>query len=171
MSDLLDKVKDKAKDVKDAVVDNTKDVVDAAKDSFNTTSSTSSSSVAYFHTPKSNDASSLESTYEGKKEGSNSSIEVKSVESPLTEHTESEQKVFSTNIKDSQSIKTANYDSTVFTNQQQFDKQQQQEDHKEYNEYFDPITTSIKLWQNYYSSWMNFYTRLLESFNRTTRNI
>ena len=34
MVDIIDKAKEKAKDIKDTVVDNTKDVVDAAKESF-----------------------------------------------------------------------------------------------------------------------------------------
>jgi hypothetical protein len=88
----------------------------------------------------------------------------------LTERNESEQKVFSTNIKEKDSIKNANYDSAV-TRNMLTDNQQQQYDYKENNEYFDPFTLSIKLWQNYYTEWMNFYTGILESFNRTIRNI
>ena len=65
MVDIIDKAKEKAKDIKDTVVDNTKDVVDAAKESFDTP--TISSSNAYFHGP--------ESKYE--EDNSNSSIEIK----------------------------------------------------------------------------------------------
>ncbi len=47
MVHIIDKAKEKAKDIKDTVVDNTKDVVDATKESFSapTRSSSSSSST------------------------------------------------------------------------------------------------------------------------------
>ena len=91
------------------------------------------------------------------------------MDSPLTEHTESEQKIFSTNIKENDSIKNTNYDSAVIRNLQ-IDKQEQYDD-KQNNEFFNPFILNMKLWQNYYTTWMNFYTGVLESFNRTIRNI
>src|SRR4051794_15625242 len=92
MVDIIGKAKEKAKDIKNTVVDNTKDVVDAAKESFDTptiSSSSSSSSV----------------TYVPNSEKNNSDIEIEKVDSPLTEYTGSEQKIFSTNIKENDSIK------------------------------------------------------------------
>ena len=41
MGDIIDKVKEKAKDVKDAVVDTTKDVADKAKDTVEQTENAS----------------------------------------------------------------------------------------------------------------------------------
>src|SRR3954464_14578085 len=98
MVDIIGKAKEKAKDIKNTVVDNTKDVVDAAKESFDTPtiSSSSSSSVTYVPNPGKN----------------NSDIEIEKVDSPLTEHTESEQKIFSTNTKENDSIKNTVVDNT-----------------------------------------------------------
>ncbi len=45
MGEIIDKVKDKAKDVKDAVVDTTKGVADKAKDTVESSTQTSSSST------------------------------------------------------------------------------------------------------------------------------
>ena len=167
MSDILDKVKEKAKDVKDAVVDNTKDVIGATKESFSSSSSSSITPNPAFISPS--------VTYGPNTEENNSDIEVKKVDSPLIEHSESEQKVFSTYIKDNELVKTTtntipSFDSAVNKNQQNH-KQQQQYDYKVNNEFFNPFMLGIKLWQNYYKTWMNFYTGVLESFNRTTRNI
>lgn len=170
MSDIIEKVKDKTKNVKDKVVDDTKEVIDAAKESFRTPSYPSSSASI---TSNPTFTTSSSATYVPNSKKSNSDIDNTKVDSLLTEHSESEQKIFSTNIKESDTSKKTNYDSVVIENLQT-DKQKQQQQHddyKEYNEYFDPITTSIKLWQNYYFTWMNFYMGLLESFNRTTRNI
>ena len=157
MVDIIGKAKEKAKDIKNTVVDNTKDVVDAAKESFDTPTISSSSS------------SSSSVTYVPNSEKNNSDVEIEKVDSPLTEHTESEQKTFSTNIKKIDSIKNTNYDSAVIRNLQ-IDNQQQY-DNKQNNEFFNPFIISMKLWQNYYTMWMNFYTGVLESFNRTIRNI
>jgi hypothetical protein len=165
MVDIIDKTKEKAKDIKDTVVDNTKDVVDAAKESFSAPTQSSSSSI----TPNPTFTSSSSVTYIPNPEKNNSDIEIEKVDSPLTEHTESEQKIFSTNIKENDSIKNTNYDSAVIRNIQ-IDKQEQY-DHKQNNEFFNPFILNMKLWQNYYTMWMNFYTSVFESFNRTTRNI
>lgn len=155
MVDIIGKAKEKAKDIKNTVVDNTKDVVDAAKESFDTPtiSSSSSSSVTYVPNPGKN----------------NSDIEIEKVDSPLTEHTESEQKIFSTNTKENDLIKNTNYDSAVIRNLQ-IDKQEQY-DNKQNIEFSNPFILNMKLWQNYYTMWMNFYSGILESINRTIRNI
>ena len=168
MVDIIDKAKEKAKDIKDTVVDNTKDVVDAAKESFSAPTQSSSSSSSTI-TPNPTFTSSSSVTYVPNPEKNNSDIEIEKVDSPLTEHTESEQKIFSTNIKENDSIKNTNYDSAVIRNLQ-IDKQEQY-DNKQNNEFFNPFILSMKLWQNYYTMWMNFYTGVLESFNRTIRNI
>ena len=168
MVDIIDKAKEKAKDIKDTVVDNTKDVVDAAKESFSApTISSSSSSTSITPNPTFTSSSSV--TYVPNPEKNNSDIEIKKEDSPLTEHTESEQKIFSTNIKENDSIKNTNYDSAVIRNLQ-IDKQEQYDDKKN-TEFFNPFILNMKLWQNYYKTWMNFYTGMLESFNRTIRNI
>ena len=165
MSDIIEKVKEKANDVKDKVINNTKDVIGATKESFS--SSPSITPNPAFISPS--------VTYGPNTEENNSEIEVKKVDSPLIEHSESEQKVFSTNIKDNELIKTTtntipSFDSAVTKNKQNH-KQQQQHGYEENNEFFNPFMLGIKLWQNYYDTWMNFYTGVLESFNRTTRNI
>jgi hypothetical protein len=166
MSDIIEKVKEKTKDVKDKVIDNTKDVIGAAKESFSAQSESSSSI-----TPSPTFTSSSSVTYVPNPEKNNSEIGSKKVDSPLIQHSESEQKIFSTNIKENNEIRNTNYDSVV-TGNLQIDKQKKQQyEYNQNNEYFDPITISIKLWQNYYITWMNFYTGLLESFNRTSRNI
>ena len=169
MVDIIDKAKEKAKDIKDTVVDNTKDVVDAAKESFSTPTQSSSSSSSSI-TPNPTFTSSSSVTYAPNPEKNNSDVETEKVDSPLTEHTESEQKIFSTNIKENDSIKNTNYDSAVIRNLQ-IDKQEHQYDDKQNNEFFNPFILNMKLWQNYYKTWMNFYTGMLESFNRTIRNI
>jgi len=168
MVDIIDKAKEKAKDIKDTVVDNTKDVVDAAKESFSTPTQSSSSSSSSI-TPNPTFTSSSSVTYVPNPEKNNSDIENEKEGSPLTEHTESEQKIFSTNIKENDSIKNTNYDSAVIRNLQ-IDKQEQYDDKKN-TEFFNPFILNMKLWQNYYKTWMNFYTGMLESFNRTIRNI
>ncbi len=71
MADIIDKVKEKAKDVKDKVVDTTKDVVDAAKYSVSTTPPPSTSISHSYST-------------ERKYEESNPSIEIKKIDTPLT---------------------------------------------------------------------------------------
>ncbi len=161
MSDIIDKVKEKVKDVKDKVIDNTKDVIEAAKDSFDTPST--SSSIAYFH--------GTESKYEG--DSSNSSIEIKNTDSPLTEHRERETMLLE-NTKHNGLINTSTTTNTTSNNiesRNQIDKQQQQYGYKENTEFFNPFILSMKLWQNYYTTWMNFYIGSIESFNRTIRNI
>jgi hypothetical protein len=163
MSDIIEKVKEKAKDVKDKVVDNTKDIMNATKESFSASPSSSiipnpnftSSSVTYVSNPEKN----------------NSDTEGKKIDSALLEHSESEQKIFSTNIKEKDSIKNTNYDSEIIKNQQIDNPHQHQYDYKENNELFNPFIFGIQLWQNYYTLWINFYTEILESFNRTIRNI
>jgi hypothetical protein len=167
MVDIIDKAKEKAKDIKDTVADNTKDVIDAAKESFSAPTQSSSSSSTITPNPTFTSSSSV--IYVPNTEESNSDIEIEKVDSPLTEHTESEQKIFSTNIKENDSIKNTNYDSTVIRNLQ-IDKQEQYDD-KQNNEFFNPFILNMKLWQNYYITWMNFYIGALESFNRTIRNI
>jgi hypothetical protein len=168
MVDIIGKAKEKAKDIKNTVVDNTKDVVDAAKESFDTpTISSSSSSTSITPNPTFTSSSSV--TYVPNPEKNNSNIEIEKVDSPLTEHTESEQKIFSTNTKENDSIKNTNYDSAVIRNLQ-IDKQEQY-DNKQNIEFSNPFILNMKLWQNYYTMWMNFYTGILESINRTIRNI
>jgi hypothetical protein len=169
MVDIIGKAKEKAKDIKNTVVDNTKDVVDAAKESFSAPTISSSSSSSSSITPNPTFTSSSSVTYVPNSEKNNSDIEIEKVDSPLTEYTGSEQKIFSTNIKENDSIKNTNYDSAVIRNLQ-IDKQDQY-DEKQNNEFFNPFILNMKLWQNYYITWMNFYTGLLESFNRTIRNI
>ena len=168
MVDIINKAKEKAKDIKDTVVDNTKDVVDAAKESFSTSTQSSSSSSSSI-TPNPTFTSSSSVTYVPNPEKNNSDIEIEKEDSSLTEHTESEQKIFSTNIKENDSIKNTNYDSAVIRNLQ-IDKQERYDDKKN-TEFFNPFILNMKLWQNYYKTWMNFYTGMLESFNRTIRNI
>jgi len=167
MSDIIEEVKEKAKNVKDKVIDNTKDVVEVTKESSNAPSSQSSSispnptfissSVTYVPNPEKN----------------NSDIEIEKVDSPLTEHRVSEQKIFSTDMmQENSSIKTTNtasFDSEVPKNQQ-IDKLQQY-DYKENNEFFNPFLVVMRIWQNYYTSWMNFYSEALKSFDRSIRNI
>ena len=166
MSGIIDKVKEKAKDVKDKVVDNTKDVADAAKDSFS--APTTSSSIAYFHSP--------ESKYEGK-ENSNSAVEIKNADSPLMEDREREI-MFSKNTKEDGLINTSTTStSNIMTTANQINKQQQQQQQQQYgykenNEFFNPFALSIKLWQNYHNIWINSYIEILKSFNRTiSRNV
>ena len=168
MVDIIDKAKEKAKDIKDTVVDNTKDVVDAAKESFSAPTQSSSSSSSTI-TPNPTFTSSSSVTYVPNLEKNNSDIEIEKVDSPLTEHTEIEQKIFSTNIKENDSIRNTNYDSAVIRNLQ-IDKQERYDD-KQNNEFSNPFILNMKLWQNYYTMWMNFYSSIFESINRTIRNI
>src|SRR5215210_7897891 len=142
MSDIIEEVKEKAKNVKDKVIDNTKDVVEVTKESSNAPSSQSSSispnptfissSVTYVPNPEKN----------------NSDIEINKVDLPLTEHRVSEQKkIFSTNMQENESIKitnTTSFDAKV-TKNQQIDKQQC--DYKEnYEFFFNPFIACLKLW-------------------------
>ena len=167
MSDIVEKVKEKTKDVKDKVLENTKDIIDATKESFSPPSQ-SSSTIS----PNPTFTSTSSVTYVPNPEENNSNIDNKKITSSVTEHNENEQKIFSTNMKEKDSIKNTNNDSTVISDLQINDQQQQQKYvYKENNEHFDLFTISIKLWQNYYITWMNFYTGVWESFNRTIRNI
>ena len=167
MPDIIEKVKEKTKDVKDKVVENTKDLIDATKESFSPPSQ-SSSTIS----PNPTFTSSSSVTYVPNPDENNSDIDNKKLNSLLTERNDSEQKIFSTNMEEKDSIKNTNYDSSVIGNLQ-IDNQQHHQKYlyKENNEYFDLFTLSIKLWQNYYITWMNFYTGVLESFNRTITNI
>jgi hypothetical protein len=75
MSEIIDKVKEKAKDVKDKVSDTTKDVVDKTKDTMSPSTSTDSKSY---------------SNQERKYEEGGSGTEIGRKDNPLTEYRENE---------------------------------------------------------------------------------
>ena len=173
MVDIVDIVKEKAKDIKDAIADTTKDVVDATKESFSVpvqSSSSSSSSSSTYITPNPTFTSSS-ITYVPDIEKDNSDIKKSNNVDPLLiGYSENEKKVLSTNIKESNTIQKTKYDSPIVKNLYR-DRQQQQYEYKQNDVIFEPFIQSMKLWQDYYIIWMNLYTGMLESFNRTIRNI
>src|ERR687885_823890 len=106
MVDIIDKVKEKAKDIKDAIADTTKDVVDATKESFSVPvqSSSSSSSSSTYITPNPTFTSSS-ITYVPDIEKDNSDIKKSNNVDPLLiGYSENEKKVLSTNIKENNTI-------------------------------------------------------------------
>ena len=168
MVDIIDKVKEKAKDIKDAIADTTKDVVDATKESFSVPIQSSSPS-SYIAPNPTFTSSSI--TYVPDIEKDNSDIKKSNNVDPLLiGYSENEKKVLSTNIKESNTIQKTKYDSPIVKNLYR-DRQQQQYEYKQNNEFFNPIIQNMKFWQDYYITWMNFYIGILESFNRTIRNI
>ena len=81
MGEIIDKVKDKAKDVKDAVVDTTKGAGEKTKDTL-TPSSSSSSSSSYSDSPSSNQ--------DGRYEEGGPGTEAGRKDDPLTEYRDKE---------------------------------------------------------------------------------
>jgi len=96
MVEIIDKVKDKAKDVKDKVVDNTKDVVSATKDSF------SPPLIDYSYTS------------ERKYKEIDPSIEIKKTDPYITKY--GEESTIAANIKENQSA-TSDVSRTKFDSQ------------------------------------------------------
>jgi hypothetical protein len=148
MSDIIEKVKEKAKESFSTPT--------SQSSSINPNTTFMSSSVTYVPNPEKN----------------NSDIEIEKVDSPLTEHIVSEQKIFSTNImQENSSIKitnTTSFDSEV-TKNQQIDNRQHY-NYKENDEFSNPFIVGLKLWQNHYTMWMNFYSETLNNAERMTRN-
>ncbi len=105
MIGIMDKVKEKTitKDIKDAIADNAKDVVDTTKGSISLPIQTSSFSSSYFTPNPTFTSSSI--TYVPNIEKDNSDIKSKNVDSLLIGQSENEQKTFSTNIKENNTIK------------------------------------------------------------------
>jgi|tagenome__1003787_1003787.scaffolds.fasta_scaffold20862499_2 hypothetical protein len=133
------------------------------KESISAPTQSSSSTI----TPKPTFRSSTSITYVSNTEENNLAIKAKKVNSPLIEHSESEQKILSTNIKDNELIKTttntiSTFDSEITKNQQNDNQQQQQYDYKENNEFFNPFILNMKLWQNYYNS-CEFLFRIIKA--------
>jgi hypothetical protein len=148
MSDIREEVKEKAKE--------SFSVPSSQSSSINPNPTFISSSVTYVPNPEKN----------------NSDIEIEKVDSSLTEHIVSEQKIFSTNMmQENNSIKitnTTSFDSEV-TKNQQIDNRQQY-NYKEKDKLFNPFIVGLKLWQNHYTMWMNFYSETLKNAERMTRN-
>jgi hypothetical protein len=102
VSDIIEEIKEKSKDVKDKVIDNTKDVVEATKESYNEPSESS-----YINPNPTFISSSV--TYVPNLGKNNSDVEIEKMDLPLTEHRVSEQKkIFSTNMQENESIKITN---------------------------------------------------------------
>ncbi len=142
MGEIIDKVKEKAKDVKDKVVDNTKDVVNTAKDS------TRTPSIAYTNSP------------EIKYKEIDLDIENRKIDAPITElrkekEEEEEKLTIPTNIKEHKSA-------TAFESER-INQIGQQYNYKENTEFSNPYMIGLELWQNYYIKWMNFYNEFLNS--------
>ncbi|MBA3750658.1 MAG: hypothetical protein H0X03_07200 [Nitrosopumilus sp.] len=148
MSDIIDKVVDKAKDVKDKVVDTTKDVIDATKDSISSSPSSSQSSFSQ--------------SYEKNYKEVSSAIETKGTEVPLyDEHTNEESlALVDTKLQEPTTNPAAVATPTnpaISVNQ----VNQKNNSYKENNEFFNPFLIGIKLWQNYSAIWMDFYKEIL----------
>ncbi|HEY0579182.1 MAG TPA: hypothetical protein VGC75_00605 [Candidatus Nitrosocosmicus sp.] len=137
MEEIIDKVKDKTFDVKNKVVDDAKDIVNMAKDSATTPTVASSSYSS-----------------EGKYAERDRGIETRKTNAPITGYREEveEKLTIPTNIKEYQ------YTSDVNTNQIG-----QPYNYKENNEFLNPFMIGLKLWQNYYTLWMNLYNDILNS--------
>ena len=102
MTGFKEKFKEKANDGKDKVVHNLNDIIDATEQSCGPSSSIITPNPAFI-------SPSVTYVYNNAEENNSdieSNIEVKAVGSPFTEHSESEQKIRSTNMTDSETIKT-----------------------------------------------------------------
>ncbi|MGN6823172.1 MAG: hypothetical protein ACTHJ7_10445 [Candidatus Nitrosocosmicus sp.] len=102
MTGFKEKFKEKANDGKDKVVDNSNDIIDATEQSFGPSSSTITPNPAFI-------SPSVTYAYNNTEENNSdieSNIEVKGVDLPFIEHSESEQKIGSTNMTDSEFVKT-----------------------------------------------------------------
>ena len=83
MGEIIDKVKDKVKDVKDKVVDTTKDVADKTKDTVDPSSSSSTTDQAYSSSSSSTDV-------DRKYEEGGPGTDVSRNDDPLTEYRDKE---------------------------------------------------------------------------------
>jgi hypothetical protein len=103
MTGFKEKFKEKANDEKDKVVYNSNDIIDTTEQSCGSSSSSIITPNPAFISP------SVTYVYNSAKENNSdleSNIEVKAIDSPFIEYSESEQKIRSTNMTDSQLIKT-----------------------------------------------------------------
>jgi hypothetical protein len=157
MEETIDKVKEKAKDVKVKVVGNTKDVVDAAKYSVSTSpQTTSSESVAYFHeTEKSPD-----NKYEKSAQGPDY-VKIDS----LTEYREKEPIITPAPTMGVPEPIVSASGNSIDT----FDKTRsnQQDSYSENSsDFFNPFVMGLRMWQNYSTMCMDYYREFL---NTTTK--
>jgi hypothetical protein len=154
MVEIIDKVKRKSTDVNDEVVDNTKDIIDAAKDSGSTKSppstSSSSQSISYSNSPENKHKKSSLGPGNGK------------IDSPLTEYRKKEPIITPAPTMGVPEPIVPVPDTSVDV----LDKTQtnQQDSYTESSsEFFNPFVMGLKMWQNYSTMWMNFYSKFLNS--------
>jgi hypothetical protein len=154
MVEIIDRVKGKSTGVNDKVVDNTKDIIDAAKDSGSTKSppSTSSSSQSIFYS----------NSQENKHEKSSLGPGNGKIDSPLTEYRKKEPIITPAPTMGVPEPIVPVPDTSVDV----LDKTQtnQQDSYTESSsEFFNPFVMGLKMWQNYSTMWMNFYSKFLNS--------
>jgi hypothetical protein len=161
MGEIIDKVKEKATDVKDKVVDNTKDITDAAKDSASTTSSpsasSSSQSISYPNSP------------ENKHEKNSLVPEYGKIDSPPTEYGKKEPIITPAPTMGVPEPNVPVSDTSVDV----IDKTQanQQDCYRKSSSYFfNPFVMGLRMWQNYSTMWMNFYSKLLNSTTKKAKD-
>jgi hypothetical protein len=163
MGEITGKVKEKATDVKDKGVDNTKDIIDAAKDSVSTTSSLSPSS------PLSSKSISYSNGPENKHEKSSLGPDYGKIDSPLTEYRIKEPEITPAPTMGVPEPIVSVSDTSVDV----LDKTQanQQESYRESSsDFFNPFVMGIKMWQNYSTMWMNFYSKFLNSTTKKAKD-
>jgi hypothetical protein len=161
MGEIIDKVKEKATDVKDKVVDNTKDIIEAAKYSASTTSpaSTSSSpqSISYPNSP------------ENKHENSSLGPDYGKIDSPLTGYGKKEPIIIPAPTMGVPEPIVSVPDASVDV----LDKTQakQQDSHRESSsDFLNPFVMGLKMWQYYSTMWMDFYSKFLTSTTKKAKD-
>jgi hypothetical protein len=161
MGEIIDKVKEKATDVKDKVVDNTKDIIDAAKDSASPTSplptSSSSQSISYSNTQKNKHEKSVPGPDYGK------------IDSPLTEYRKKEPIIIPAPTMGVPEPIVSVYDTSVDIP----DKTQakQQDSYRESSsDFFNPFMVGLEMWQSYSIMWMDFYSKFLNSTKKKAKD-
>ena len=161
MGEIIDKVKEKATDVKDKTVDNTKDITDAAKDSAGTTSppSTSSSSQSISHS----------NSQENKHEKSSLGPKYGKIDSPLTEYRKKEPTITpAPTMGVPEPIVPVSYTSVDALDKTQANQQDSYTESSSY--FFNPFVMGLKMWQNYSTMWMNFYSKFLNSTTKKAKD-
>lgn len=158
MSDIIDKVVDKAKNAKDKVVDTTKDVIDAAKDSMSSSPSSSQSSFS-----QSQDKNHKES---------DQGTETKRIQVPLDARIKEESLApedvkIDASASDTAAVATTPTDTAISINQ----FNQKNNSYKENKDFFNPFLIGIKLWQNYSAIWINFYKEMLNYNTGMMKNL
>ena len=154
MGDTIDKVNEKSNDVKEKAVETTKGIADRANDT-TTTSSPSAFSIN-----------------QEKKHGENgSNAKIGKIEDPLTEYNK-EEPITLANMKENGTSNDTN------TNNQPDDagaavsvhKSDRQHSFNENNEFFDPFTMGLKMWQSYSTMWVGFYNQMLNYAARMAKD-